>query len=101
MDFKREIEEIGQLIVSAALIQEIRKEVSAVMREGFVVTDGTHHPLGHGYDVVVRCGSEDRPDVFRRIRGQVKDVYIEKIADGVLGIKTARRMRSMRGVNHG
>lgn len=93
MDYGREIQEIGQLIMSAALIQEIRREVAMVMRDGFVVTDGVHHPLGSGYDVVVRCGTEDRPDVFRRIRGSVPNVHVEKIADGVLGIKTARRMR--------
>ena len=93
MDYARELEAIGQLIVSAALIQEIRREVATVMRDGFIVTDGDHHPQGEGYDVVVRCGTEDRPDVFRRIRGSIPDVHVEKIADGVLGIKAARRMR--------
>lgn len=98
MDYGREIEEIGQLLVSAALIQEIRREVAAVMRDGFVVTDGKHHPDGAGYDVVVKCGNDDRPDVFRRIRGSIPDVHVEKIADGVLGIRNARRMRSMKGI---
>jgi hypothetical protein len=93
MNFGQEIQEIGQLIMSAALIHEIRREVASVMKEGFVVTDGMHHPLGDGYDVVVRCGSEDRPDVFRRIRGNIPDVRVEKIADGVLGIRNSRRMR--------
>ena len=98
MDYSREIEEIGNLIMSAALIQEIRREVAAVMRDGFVVSDGHHHPLGEGYDVVVRCGSQDRQDVFRRIRGKMPDVQVEKIADGVLGIRSARRMRGMKGM---
>lgn len=98
MDCSREIQEIGQLIVSAALIQEIRREVATVMRDGFVVTDGVHHPMGSGYDVVVKCGSEDRPDVFRRIRGGIPDVQVEKIADGVLGIRASRRMRNMKGL---
>ena len=98
MDYSREIAEIGQLIVSAALIQEIRREVATVMRDGFVDSDGVHHPLGQGYDVVVRCGAEDRPDVFRRIRGSIPDVHVEKIADGVLGIRAARRMRGSKGV---
>jgi len=94
MDCGREIEEIGQLLVSAALIHEIRREVASVMRDGFVVTDGQHHPDGEGYDVVVRCGATDRPDVFRRIRGSIPDVHVEKIAEGVLGIRNARRMRA-------
>ena len=94
MDIGNDIEAIGQLILSTAFIQEIRDEVAAVMRTGFVVTDGEHHPLGLGYDVVVKCGS-DRPDVFRRIRGKVPDAQIEKIAEGVLGIRKSRRMRGM------
>jgi hypothetical protein len=93
MDFLQEIDEIGRLMMSASLLVEIRREVATVMRDGFIVSDGMHHPLGEGYDVVVRCGSEDRPDVFRRIRGKIQDVQVEKIADGVLGIRTSRRMR--------
>jgi hypothetical protein len=94
MDYLREIEEIGKLIESTTLIQAIRREVASVIQNGFVVSDGSHHPLGRGYDVVVRCGSEDRPDVLRRIRGSIPDIGVEKIADGVLGIRSARRMRS-------
>jgi hypothetical protein len=94
MDIGKEIREIGDLLVSAALMQEIRTQVAHVMREGFVVTDGCHHPLGLDYDVVVRCGS-DRPDVVRRIRSTMPDMQIEKIAEGVLGIRTARRMRRL------
>ena len=93
MDYNKELEEIGELILSASLLQSIRKEVAMVMREGFIVTDGTHHPLGIGYDVVVKCGVHDRPDVTRRIRGKIADIRVEKIAEGVLGIKRARRSR--------
>lgn len=93
MDYRSEILEIGNLIMSAAMMQEIRKAVASVMKDGFVVTDGSHHPLGDGYDVVVKCGSEDRPDVCRRIRGDMKNVEVEKIADGVLGVRQARRTR--------
>jgi len=66
------------------------------MKDGFVVTDGAHHPMGEGYDVVVKCGSGDRMDVFRRIRGSIPNVDVEKIADGVLGVRSARRMRSQK-----
>jgi len=100
MDYSQEIEEIGSLIVSAALILEIRREVATVMREGFVVSDGNHHPLGEGYDVVVKCGNTDRPDVYRRLRGNIQDVHVEKIAEGVLGIRSARRMRGMKGIGN-
>ena len=93
MNVSKEISEIGRLLVSATILQEIRREVAAVMHDGFVVTDGSHHSMGAGYDVVVRCGSQDRPDVFRRICGKMPDARVEKIAEGVLGIKASRRMR--------
>jgi hypothetical protein len=93
MDYGQEIRAIGDLLIHAALMQEIRKEVSAVMKNGFVVTDGCHYPNGNGFDVVVRCGSEDRPEVGRRIRGAIKNVEVEKIADGVLGVRVSRRMK--------
>lgn len=98
MNFGREIEDIRQLILSAALIQEIRKEVATVMKDGFIVTDGRHHPEGHDYDVIVRCGTTDNNEVLRRIRGKIPHMKVDKIADGVLGIKTARRMRGSRRV---
>lgn len=97
MNFNREINAISDLIMSATIMQEIRREVSAVMKEGFIVTDGGHHEMGEGYDVVVKCGSSDCPDVGRRIKGSFPDMEVERIADGVLGIKTARRMRGMKG----
>jgi len=90
-DVSRELDEIGKLIVSAALIMSVRKEVGKVMRDGFIVTDSKHQPGASGYEVVVRCGEDNRDEVARRIRGSVPDVKVEKIAEGVLGVRTARR----------
>ena len=97
VDLNIEIREIGRLLMSAAILQEIRREVASVMKDGFVVTDGRHHELGAGYDVIVKCGSEDRMDVLRRIRGKVANVDVEKIADGVIGVRVSRRMRGLKG----
>ena len=94
MNYGKEINAISQLLLSAALMQTVRKEVSLVIKEGFVVTDGKHHELGSDYDLVVGCGSKESQNVCRRLRGNVPDVKVERITDGVLGIKTACRMRS-------
>ena len=85
-----EIREIGRLISSAALIMAVRKEVAKVMKEGFVVTDGKHHPSASSYEVVVRCGTNG-DEITRRLKDGVTNIEVDKIADGVLGIKTARR----------
>ena len=90
MDISREIAEIGSLITSAALIMAVRKEVSKCVESGFVVTDGRHVEGGSGYDVVVEASS-DLKGVARRIRSSVQNVDVEKIAEGVLGVRTARR----------
>ena len=85
-----EIREIGRLISSAALIMAVRKEVSKVMKEGFVVTDGKH--LASDYEVVVKCGT-NTDEITRRLKSGNIKVEIDKIAEGVLGIKTARRSK--------
>jgi hypothetical protein len=91
MDIERELREIGSLMASAGLLMSVREEVSKVMREGFVVTDGGHCSSGQGYNVVVKCGSEKSFEVARRIRAHIKNVNVSKIAEGVLGIKESRR----------
>ena len=92
-DLFKEIQDIGRLISSAALLDAVRKEVGRVMKEGFVVTDGKHQPGAVGkYEVVVRCGTEGQ-QVARRIKGAVPDVEVEKIAEGVLGVRKSRRAR--------
>ncbi len=84
-----EIREIGRLISSAALIMAVRKEVSKVMKEGFVVTDGKHHPTASSYEVVIRCGGNG-DEITRRLKADM-NIEVDKIAEGVLGIKTSRR----------
>jgi hypothetical protein len=92
-DLFKEIQDIGRLITSAALLDSVRKEVGRVMKEGFVVTDGKHHPGAVGkYEVVVKCGA-DGQQVARRIKGGVPDVEVDKIAEGVLGVRKSRRSR--------
>lgn len=98
MDIERELREIGSLMASAGLLMSVREEVSKVMREGFIVTDGGHSASGQGYNVVVKCGDAKSSEVARRIRAHVKGVNVEKIAEGVLGIRTARRGRGRNGI---
>ena len=92
-DITSELREIGRIISSASLLLAVRKEVADVMKRGFVVTDGKHQPGALGYDVVVKCGEENTPEVSRRIRSGVPDIRIEELTEGVLGIKSARRGR--------
>jgi len=98
MDVTRELVDIGKLIASAGLLMAVRKEVASVMKDGFVVTDGKHHPCGSKFEVVVRCGSDDST-VARRIRSGVPNIEVERIAEGVLGVRTARRVRRGRDPN--
>lgn len=90
MNYKKEIGEIGDMLRGMVLMSSIRKEVSSVMRGGFVVCDGGHYKGGKGYDVVVRCGGHS-DEVARRLRGSIGDVRVDKISDGILGITQSRR----------
>ena len=90
-DLGQELQEIGSLITSTMFLTAIRKEVSAVRKDGFIVTDGKRAGASK-YDVVVRSltGSEE---IARRIRANVPDVNVERLAEGVLGIREARRVK--------
>ncbi len=90
MDIDAELCEIHRLLADAALIMEVRKQVAKVAKEGFVVTDGAHESHNKPYKVVVRCAGGSGK-VARRIRTSIKDIEVDRIADGVLGVRYARR----------
>jgi len=93
MDVFAELEDIGRMLTSASILSMVRQEVGRVMREGFVVTDGTHQEGASDYDVVVRCGSSE-DTVSRRLRDKMPDLDVSRIADGVIGLKRSRRARN-------
>ena len=89
MDLSEELKDIGSLITSTMFLMAIRREVSLVRKDGFIVTDGKRAGASK-YDVVVRSlsGSEE---IVRRIRAKMPNVDIDRLAEGVLGVKEARR----------
>ena len=93
LDVFGEIKEIGRMISAASTLMVVRSEVANALKEGFVVTDGRHHIAGKGYDVIVSCSQQE--SVARRLRSALPDAKIESIASGVLGIKTARRVKKL------
>ena len=90
-DVAKELAEIGKIIDAANLLAMVRKEVTAVMKEGSVVLSADHYGAG-GYRVVVKCGGEEE-SVARRIRANIPNMDVDRIAAGVLGLRTARRGR--------
>lgn len=98
MGVERDIWEIGEILASAQLLTAVRREVVKVRREGFIVTDGQHHPEGAGYDVVVSGIRSERHAVARRLRAGIPDVDVESISAGVLGVRKSRRGRSLNGI---
>jgi hypothetical protein len=93
MDVTAELQDIGRLIRSAALIDAVRREVRRAVGSAAKVTDGEHHKVGSPYHVVVKLASgEEAALVARRLRGVVPaEVNIEAMADGVIGIRDSRR----------
>ena len=90
LDIIGELQEIGRMICAADEIMAVRREVSKVMSKGFIVTDGKHHVDGKGFGIVVSCKGKGE-EVARRLRSSFPESRIETIADGVLGIRNARR----------
>ena len=94
MNIRSEIKAISKMISAANSLVAVRQEVAKVMRDGFIVTDGRHHVAGKGFEVVVSCGTEHE-SVARRIRAAMPQMEIEHIATGVLGLRTARRVKKL------
>jgi hypothetical protein len=90
MDIFKELTEIGQLLNSTSRLDAVRKAVAKAKEDGVIVTDGRHHQGAEGYDVVVRC-DKDVSKIARRIRDDIPDVNVKRIANNVLGVSTARR----------
>jgi len=86
VDISSEIENIGRMLAGASMLAMVRREVAALQRDGLVVTDGSHQDGCGSYEVVVRCGSSSST-VLRRLREAMPDVDVQKIADGVVGLK--------------
>lgn len=90
MDIFRELNEIGRLMEDANRLNAVRKTVAKAKQAGVIVTDGSHHPGAEKYEVVVRCAGDEEL-IARRIRSEMPDVDVTRIANNVLGISTARR----------
>jgi len=90
MDIFSELEDIGRMLTSASMLAMVRQEVGKIKRDGFVVTDGSHQDGCEDYEVIVRCGSDDEM-VSRRLREAMPNAEISRIADGIIGLKEARR----------
>ena len=90
----KELAEIGDLITSTMFITAVRREVSKVRRDGFVVTDGKR--VGSSCDVVVKS-KDDMDNIARRIREGMPDARIKRIALGVLGVSEAPRGSELHG----
>lgn len=89
IDVASELADIGNMLASASLLATVRKEVASVMREGAVVLNASEYGDGD-YKVVVKCGSQE-DGVARRIKASMPNMDVDRIATGVLGIRTARR----------
>lgn len=93
MDVFAELQDIGRLIDSAKLLTAVRREVRAVMADRTaIVADGKQSNRA-SFDVVVDLKGDAKSVevVARRITANVPDVNVERLVDGVLGIRTARR----------
>lgn len=90
MDIFSELDEIGRMLTSASILATVRQEVAKLKREGMIVTDGAHQDGCEDFDVIVRCGGDDDL-VARRLREKMPEASIERIADGIVGLRSSRR----------
>lgn len=95
-DITRELREISRILSDATLLDSVRREVRAAMKEERVLVMGGEFNGNPNFDVVVthNCGDECNGMLTRRLNGALKNVEIKKldsIVDNVLGIRFSRR----------
>jgi hypothetical protein len=90
VDIFSELEDIHRILTSASILASVRQEVAKLKRDGMVVTNGSHQEGCDDYDVIVRCGSEDEL-VARRLSESMPDAQIERVAEGIVGLRQSRR----------
>ena len=87
-DIFKELQEIGKLIESANLVNEIRNEVHGILKdEGAIVLGGIH---SDDYDVIIKNCKKPKA-VARRLKRSVSNIQVDELVDNIVGIRTARR----------
>jgi hypothetical protein len=96
MDIKKELADIGELILSAQILESVKAEVKSVMPKAFVLGGNfaqKHTKNATNYDFVVVNKNKESTDLLcRRIKAKIPDINIY-IVDNVIGISRNRRTR--------
>lgn len=90
MDIRSELDDIGKMLTRASMLATVRQEVAKIKRKGMIVTDGSHQDGCDDFDVVVRCGN-DGEIVMRRLKENIPDADVSRIADDIVGLRQSRR----------
>jgi len=89
MDIFRELTEIGKLIGNTSQFSAVRQAAAKAQQAGVIVTDGKHQGADQ-YEIVVTCDA-GVGKIARRIREDMPEMDVTRIAKNVLGVNTARR----------
>jgi hypothetical protein len=88
----QELREIGSIIESAQLFSLIRNEVKQQVKNA-QVTEGKYSPFGHRYDIVISKCELDIDGVTRRLQASIPNVKVDRLVDGVLGVRVTRNKK--------
>ena len=88
MDVFSELRDIHKMLNEASTLASVRHEVNKVIKDGSVM-DGKHHEDSGNFDVIVKCGKDERRVTKSLLN--IPDIEIERIANGVLGVRDSRR----------
>jgi len=94
-DIAKELAEIGRLLNSAHLIDDVRTEVRRALKGRRAMVVGGEYTNNPEFDVVItHHEGEEGSDLIARRLGSIEDIKVEQIdsiTDDILGIKYARR----------
>lgn len=78
MSYKKDMEDIGSMIVMAGFREDVRKRVHQGGTEAIVSSN-------NDFSVLVRCEKEDTPSIQRRV-SSLKKAKVERLADDILKV---------------
>ena len=88
----KELAEIGTLISHAHLMDAVRTEVRAAMKGQHASVIGGNMADQPEYEVAIKHAASEETvgNVVRRLRGSIKDIEIDRIADNIIGVRRVK-----------
>jgi len=105
MGFRDDVTRIGDLVSKIRTMEMVRREIHRAVKasklDGVKVFDSESGcsvtARSRRYDVVVQASEDDLKNLIASLKKTLPDAKVDRLVKGVLGVKTARRVKHDKG----